>query len=82
MRFGKTKQISRKTENDDRRYEKYKQTQHSYKQIKSIKMIGQRQLQDKKTYLEMITLQGGELFEEKRAGRSKQKCLKRYAKRE
>ena len=40
--------MSKKTEKDDRRYERYKQSQRSYKKINSIEMIGQRQLQDKK----------------------------------
>ena len=46
--FGKTKQGSRRTENNDYRCEKYKQSHRSYKQIKSIEMIDQWQLQDKK----------------------------------
>jgi len=40
--FGKTKQASRKTENDER----------SYEQVKSIKMVGQGQLSAKKCTLE------------------------------
>ena len=43
--FGKTKQASRKTENDER----------SYEQVKSIKMVGQGQLSAKKCTLEWLS---------------------------
>jgi len=50
MRFGRTKQASRKTLNNDR-CEKYKQSQCNFEQIKNIEMVDQRQSQDKKMYL-------------------------------